>query len=1005
MRPVILCALALTVIPAAAVAEELEKPRLVLDTGGHTASVREVRYTTEGKQLISLSDDKTIRVWDVATGEALRVLRHPFGQGPGGVRFEENGRYRAELSSNGQQLAVAVNTIDKRQIEKIKKYCNVYINKIDSNKIIGFPEIPDGIITALCFSNDGLQLSLYNSFENTIEIWDIRKLQRIRSTRLDVMPIVAASEAPAGSGITISVASESQYTVTALAYSPDDKLIAVSKGAFAAIISVETGQLKVILRGHQGIVTSVAWRRDGRVLATGGIDKSIRLWGPDGIEFQGFKNLKNKIEFLQFTYESRHLLLVEGDGNEKPGGSIFDLNIGKEQVQFTRHPERLTAGALSPDGSQAATSGGNDHETYLWKTRDGTPVQRLAGRGRAVGGAAWSLDGKSIAWGRVNKGLTLQESEPIERTFILTSLELGDASDSDYYRAQKTIGTLSLQRVGERKIELMSSGLVLRTITTRNPNESQVDDYKALNSNQSISCFALFRRAHDRGAVGTGNSIKLIDISGNETSALDGHDDSVLALAPSPDGRFLLSASSDQTLKVWELERRQLLLTLFFAGNDWVAWTPEGYYAASPGGERLMGWQVNNGPGQMASFYPADKFRKSLYRPDVIRHLLEAGSTEGALALADRERGANSVPTEVGKALPPQVEVTSPRSGTRLKAPELEVKAIAKARESRPLTAMRLLLDGRPYRGQAGVKPFDPPRAGEVRESWSVELEPGTHRLAVQADSAVSQGVSEPVEVTVVAEGRKDEIELPSLYVLAIGVSEYPGDLRLNYSAKDAQAIERAFREKGGSLFRKIETKLLVDSKATRVEMSRGLNWLRQQMTQKDIAIVFFSGHGQQDNEGSLFLLPVDVDTTDLTTTALPEAQLKKALVGMPGRVIALLDACHAGAVGGDRRKGLGGLTDNLVRDLVTDDYGVIVMASSMGREFSLENNAKRQSNFTLALVEGLSGSADTNKDGAVYTNELDSYISDRVKELTKGQQHPVTAKPTSIRSFPLARP
>ena len=89
----------------------------------------------------------------------------------------------------------------------------------------------------------------------------------------------------------------------------------------------------------------------------------------------------------------------------------------------------------------------------------------------------------------------------------------------------------------------------------------------------------------------------------------------------------------------------------------------------------------------------------------------------------------------------------------------------------------------------------------------------------------------------------------------------------------------------------------------------------------------------------------------------------------------------------------------------MTDDYGVIVMASSTGREFSLESNARRQSTFTLAIVEGLSGAADYNKDHVVYLNELDNYVSDRVKELTQGQQHPVTARPTSVRSFPLARP
>jgi hypothetical protein len=80
-------------------------------------------------------------------------------------------------------------------------------------------------------------------------------------------------------------------------------------------------------------------------------------------------------------------------------------------------------------------------------------------------------------------------------------------------------------------------------------------------------------------------------------------------------------------------------------------------------------------------------------------------------------------------------------------------------------------------------------------------------------------------------------------------------------------------------------------------------------------------------------------------------------------------------------------------------------MASSTGREFSLENNAQRQSNFTLALVEGLSGKADYNQDKVVYLNELDTYVAERVKELTRGQQHPATAKPTSIRSFPLSRP
>jgi uncharacterized caspase-like protein len=147
----------------------------------------------------------------------------------------------------------------------------------------------------------------------------------------------------------------------------------------------------------------------------------------------------------------------------------------------------------------------------------------------------------------------------------------------------------------------------------------------------------------------------------------------------------------------------------------------------------------------------------------------------------------------------------------------------------------------------------------------------------------------------------------------------------------------------------------------------------------------------------------VDGDPNRLLSTCVSGDDLKKTLQRLPGRVIALLDACHAGAVGGDKRRSTP-LNDDLVRDLVTDDYGVIVMCASMGREFSLEHADVKHGYFTLALVEGLGGKGDYNGDGLIHFNELDLYVTERVKELTKGKQHAVTTKPTTIRSFPLAK-
>ena len=94
---------------------------------------------------------------------------------------------------------------------------------------------------------------------------------------------------------------------------------------------------------------------------------------------------------------------------------------------------------------------------------------------------------------------------------------------------------------------------------------------------------------------------------------------------------------------------------------------------------------------------------------------------------------------------------------------------------------------------------------------------------------------------------------------------------------------------------------------------------------------------------------------------------------------------------------------DDMIRDLVSEESGVVVMAASTGREVSVELPDRKHGAFTFALIEGLNGKADLNGDEAVYLTELDAYLTDRVKELTKGTQHPTTQKPTTIRSFPLA--
>lgn len=160
---------------------------------------------------------------------------------------------------------------------------------------------------------------------------------------------------------------------------------------------------------------------------------------------------------------------------------------------------------------------------------------------------------------------------------------------------------------------------------------------------------------------------------------------------------------------------------------------------------------------------------------------------------------------------------------------------------------------------------------------------------------------------------------------------------------------------------------------------------------------------------GKFFLVPVDVDD-DVTKSCVAGDEFKSRLENMPGRLVAILDACHSGAAttspgSPQRANPTAGRADNLVRDLLTDDYGVVVMCSSLGREYSLESPATKAGFFTQGLAEGLNGKADFNKDGIVYIHELDVYATLRVAQLSGGRQNPTTGRPPTIRPFPIAKP
>lgn len=140
------------------------------------------------------------------------------------------------------------------------------------------------------------------------------------------------------------------------------------------------------------------------------------------------------------------------------------------------------------------------------------------------------------------------------------------------------------------------------------------------------------------------------DRAGNELGDFMGHEGDVYAIAPSPDGRFLVSGAADQTVRLWNLKTRELLVTLFHgADGEWVMWTPQGYYAASPEGDAFIGWQINLGPDREADYVRTTQLARRLYRPGIVARAPnsatkpEAGEWEPRSYSVPLQHGVNEI--------------------------------------------------------------------------------------------------------------------------------------------------------------------------------------------------------------------------------------------------------------------------------------------------------------------------------------------------------------------------
>ena len=176
--------------------------------------------------------------------------------------------------------------------------------------------------------------------------------------------------------------------------------------------------------------------------------------------------------------------------------------------------------------------------------------------------------------------------------------------------------------------------------------------------------------------LGSESALSLFDASAHEAWSVPAP--GAFRVAQSPDGRLVVAALRDGTVRWYRASDGVELLALFLQadGKRWVAFTPSGYYAAGPGGEDLVGWQVDNGPDRAADFFPASKFRNRFYRPDVVSLVLktldEAAAVQQAEAATAQPEAPKPEAAEQAAAAQPEAPKPVPGTAEQAAIPQQE---------------------------------------------------------------------------------------------------------------------------------------------------------------------------------------------------------------------------------------------------------------------------------------------------------------------------------------------